>query len=126
MLDRCSNPKNSRWKDYGGRGIAVCARWQHFENFVKDMGKRPDGLTLDRIDNDLGYFKANCRWTTLTEQSRNRRFCVLTKEKANQIRLEPRKCKNGRGPGQTKAEIAKKYQVSLATVKKVLSNSYWI
>lgn len=55
MMQRCNNPKNDRYADYGGRGIHVCQEWHDFTNFYADMGDRPDGATLDRIDNELGY-----------------------------------------------------------------------
>ena len=76
MLDRCSNENNTAYKYYGGRGIKVCKRWQGlkgFSNFIKDMGERPKGLTLDRIDNSKSYSPSNCRWTDRSTQQLNRR-----------------------------------------------------
>ena len=73
MLQRCKNKSNSRYKDYGGRGIAVCRRWERFKNFYADMGDCPNGLTLERIDNDKGYFPDNCKWATMKEQRNNSR-----------------------------------------------------
>ena len=74
MKARCSNPNDSRFKDYGGRGIKVCSRWlESFQNFYKDMGDKPEGKSLDRMDNDKGYNSDNCRWATPKEQTNNMR-----------------------------------------------------
>lgn len=72
MRNRCSNPKNKLYRQYGGRGIAVSQEWSTFEAFLSDMGPRPQGATLGRIDNDLGYSKGNCRWEDKKEQERNK------------------------------------------------------
>lgn len=71
--NRCLNPKNIQYKDYGERGITVSEDWMKFENFYKDMNECPEGYEIDRIDNNQGYSKENCRWTTKKINSRNRR-----------------------------------------------------
>lgn len=73
MIQRCHNPLNSSYDRYGGRGVVVCDRWKLFINFLRDMGIRPDGLTLGRINNDGNYEPSNCRWETRSQQARNRR-----------------------------------------------------
>lgn len=73
MKQRCSNKTNKHYNDYGGRGIVVCNSWENFEQFLKDMGEKPKGMSLDRIDNDKGYCLDNCRWATPKQQVKNRR-----------------------------------------------------
>jgi len=80
MITRCSNPKASNYKYYGGRGIAVCEDWKLFANFFRDMGECPDGLTLDRIDVNGNYEKQNCRWADWATQCSNKRKKVVQNE----------------------------------------------
>jgi hypothetical protein len=72
MHTRCNNPNADWYHRYGGRGIKVCERWNTFENFLNDMGERPKGKTIDRIDNDGNYEKNNCKWSTPLEQANNK------------------------------------------------------
>lgn len=74
MMRRCYSPTHKPYKDYGGVGITVCSEWHNVTNFINDMSSTfLEGLTLDRIDNNLGYYKENCRWATKSTQSRNQR-----------------------------------------------------
>lgn len=94
MINRCTRPSNPAWERYGGRGITVCERWlgkEGFQNFLADMGERPDGLTLDRVDNSKGYSPENCRWTTRKEQALNTRNVTLTDADVAWVRAHPEK-----------------------------------
>jgi len=77
MRQRCGNPKYPKYADYGGRGITVCERWTTFDNFLADMGEQPDGLTIERENNDKGYGPGNCKWATYKEQANNRRSSAI-------------------------------------------------
>lgn len=127
MLSRCYNKNDKIYYRYGAKGIFICDRWRYnFWNFKNDMGERPPNHTLDRINSRDGYYPENCRWANYTIQGRNRpSFVKLSIEKAKEIRRLPRRGKNGRGPGYTRQEIADMYDVSLATIKKVVSGAYW-
>src|SRR5580765_3067669 len=121
MLERCRNPNSPDFPDYGGRGITVCERWVTFENFLSDMGVRPDGMSIDRINNDVlvdGYSKNNCRWATPLEQSRNRRCVRLNHRLARQIRFL---CEMG----YAKKAVARMYGVYDSTIKKVVDGVFW-
>lgn len=86
MHSRCTDPGNASYARYGGRGIRVCERWADFATFYSDMGDRPDGMTLDRIDNDGNYEPSNCRWATKAEQESNKSNPWEDPEKAARIR----------------------------------------
>jgi len=83
MIDRCTNPKHPYFHNYGGKGITVCERWREsFLNFLEDMGRRPEGRTIDRYPNGEGnYEPGNCRWATKNEQAQNRKKRTVSHER---------------------------------------------
>lgn len=101
MKARCTKPNHPRYPLYGGRGIKVCDRWLHsFENFYADLGPRPEGYELDKIDNNGNYEPSNCRWTTKLESRRNRRPHHNLTDAERQRRAE---CMRSLQPKATKA-----------------------
>ena len=87
MRNRCRNPNAQQYKNYGARGIKICERWNVFANFLEDMGQRPEGLTLERINNDGDYCPENCRWATRAEQRANQRTCHMVTVDGDTITL---------------------------------------
>lgn len=118
MLQRCTNPTDVGWNRYGGRGIKVCEAWLSLDGFVRDMGLRPAGMSLDRIDSDGNYEPANCRWATDAEQNRNRTYNVITPEKLDAIKRDLLE-------GVTQREAAKRHGVSQATVSRASRGVTW-
>lgn len=113
MRRRCTNPHSEHWPDYGGRGIRFCERWESFENFLADMGERPDGMTLDRIDVNGHYEPGNCRWATSSVQQRNKRRIVLEDHERIQVAWLARDL------GYTQREIAEFFGISQGTVHNI-------
>lgn len=86
MMSRCYNKNNPRYPDWGGRGITVCTRWFEFASFAADMGEKPPGMTIERVDNDQPYEPDNCIWAPPVIQARNKRTTQLTPEAIFRIR----------------------------------------
>ena len=119
MISRCTNPKAFAYKDYGGRGIAVCERWKDFLLFLEDMGKRPSlAHTLDRIDTNGNYGPENCRWATKTQQQHNRRDTAINEGDVVVIRAL-------RAQGLTKREIADRFGIGETTVFNICALRTW-
>ncbi len=119
MLARCYDANATGYKYYGGRGIKVCSEWRKsFIEFHRDMGDCPNGMQLDRIDNDGNYTPTNCKWSTRTEQMRNRSNTVLNDDIVVGMYAY-------RDMGKTMKEIAKLLGVSVSNVTSVLCTQQW-
>jgi hypothetical protein len=118
MIRRCHSKSHHAYSNYGGRGISVCDKWKSFEGFYEDMGNKPIGLTLERIDNSLGYNKDNCKWASMTDQSRNRRSTKLNEEDAKLI-------KSMIDVGITQNVIASQFNVSRANIGHIAQGLTW-
>ena len=121
MKARCLNLKYSQARRYGQRGIKICKRWlgpQGFAHFLADMGERPDGLTIDRKNNDGDYTPRNCRWATRSEQARNQKTTKLTLAKVEAIRRAWR--------SHSQRELAEMYEVNQSTISRVIAAKRWL
>ena len=118
MINRCTDQKNVVWEFYGGRGISVCDEWASIDAFVRDMGLRPDGMTLDRVDPNGNYEKSNCRWATVVEQNRNRTNNVLSREKVEAIR-------RAIASGLSQSQAGIKFGVSQSSVSRAVRGITW-
>lgn len=119
MRQRCYNTRNKDYPTYGGRGITVCDRWrQHFLTFLADVGERPKGCSLDRIDNNRGYEPENVRWAPLGTQNRNTRATKLSERKVAEMRQL-------HAAGWSIHRLARLYCVARKTVQKVLHGDIW-
>jgi hypothetical protein len=118
MVQRCTNPARGNFKNYGGRGIVICERWRTFENFLADMGERPLGTTLDRVDVNGNYEPSNCRWVNAAAQSRNKRHAKLEPHEPAQIRWL-------RSSGYPRSSIAAMFEISESMVRAVDTGIAW-
>ena len=106
MIQRCVNPNDKSYARYGGRGIFVCDRWlESFANFYADMGPKPDGMSLDRIDNDGPYSPENCRWATASEQQNNSRRNIVVVDGGEEMTLSQLAQKRGVSYGMLRARF---------------------
>jgi hypothetical protein len=118
LFDRCRNPNNESFKDYGARGINICERWENYENFLADMGRKPTPKhSIERVRNNDGYQPDNCVWLPMREQSYNRRTTKMTVEKAAAVRS--RACESQR-------VLAEEFGVSQGTISRILLGQSWL
>ncbi len=125
MLKRCYSPKDISYKNYGGRGISVCARWrgaEGFVNFLADLGERPDGMSLDRERSNENYEPGNVRWATAAQQARNRRRTARTGRLAAH---QPEQIRWLRAGGMLLHEIATIFEVTEGLASRIVNGKVW-
>lgn len=110
MINRCLNPNSKSYRDYGGRGITVCDRWQSFDNFLVDMGEPAPTLSIERRDNNGNYCPANCFWATSKEQCNNKRGNHLI---------------TYNGETGTMKQMAAKHGINYSTLRSRINRSHW-
>jgi hypothetical protein len=118
MHRRCHDPRAKSYRLYGGRGIQVCARWQDFWNFAEDMGEKPKGWCIDRIDSSGNYEPANCRWASQKTQQRNKSCNKLCQEDVDDIRAL-------RKQGAGRSLLARLYGVTWKTIQGIDRYRRW-
>jgi hypothetical protein len=111
MMARCNNKNHNSYKNYGGRGITVSEKWKNFNSFFDDMGNTyKKGMSIDRIDNNLGYFKENCKWSTPSEQARNTRKNIIIETPKGKMSLP---------------EACELFQISYSALKQRIKKLNW-
>lgn len=125
MRERCNTPGRPNYRYYGGRGIRVCSEWDNFAQFLADLGPRPPGTTLDRIDHDGHYEPGNCRWADLRTQNRNRRAPVRTAQPKRLDLQAAREIRAQHAAGATQVQLAAQYGVATATIYDVIRGNSW-
>lgn len=120
MINRCHSENSPAYKWYGAKGISVCDEWRNsFDNFVADMGERPEGGSIERKDVKGNYCKENCCWASMLEQQRNRSNTKLNHDKAEEIR------RDFHDKRMSKQKIADVYGVSRTLVRRIISGELW-
>jgi len=119
MNTRCNNQNHQQWHNYGGRGISVCGRWRNFSNFLQDMGERPVGHSIDRINIDGNYEPANCRWATPKQQMANSRKAILLTYNGETMPLKAVARRYGIAPSTLRQRIGKGWSVVRAVTQRI-------
>ena len=125
MRERCENPARPSYRYYGGRGITVCEAWASFNQFLSDMGPRPEGTSLDRVDPDGPYSPGNCRWADQATQNANRRRPVCTKPAGRLNADAVREIRRLHTQGATKREMGDRFGVHYTTIAAVITGKSW-